>query len=123
MSGQLALELSQIRFSRIIFQYSHRSVSGRNLAPDLRSLPTHAGGQQPVIYFPRDLQALNVYSESPRSIHLDQSRNVILCVATGRNQLVKVTIKVTIANVDVSLDMALASIIQGSASLASRLIV
>lgn len=66
MSGQLALELSQIRFSRIIFQYSHRPVSARNLAPDPRNLP-QVGGKQPVIYFPRDLQAMNVYTELPRA--------------------------------------------------------
>ncbi|KAL8287387.1 hypothetical protein RQP46_003839 [Phenoliferia psychrophenolica] len=117
MSGQLSLELSQIRFSRIIFQYSHRPVSSRNLAPDLRTLPQGGSHQQPVIYFPRDLQAVNVYTEPPRAIHLDQSRNVVLCVATGRNQLVKVTIKVTVANVDVTLDMPQASIMQGNARL------
>lgn len=65
MSGRLALELSQIRFSRIIFQYSHRPVSNRNLAPDPRNLPL--GGQQPIIHFPRDPQALNVYTELPRA--------------------------------------------------------
>jgi len=65
VTGRLALELSQIRFSRIIFQYSHRPISPRNLAPDPRNAPLTA--QQPHVHFPRDHQALDIYTELPRT--------------------------------------------------------
>lgn len=65
VTGRLALELSQIRFSRIIFQYSHRPISPRNLAPDPRNAPLTA--QQPHVHFPRDHHALDIYTELPRT--------------------------------------------------------
>lgn len=64
MTGRLTLELSQLRFSRIIFQYSHRPVSDRNLAPDPRIVPV-SPGKQPSIYLPPDHQAVTVYTEEP----------------------------------------------------------
>lgn len=67
ISGRLSLELSQIRFSRIIFQYSHRPISSRNLAPDPRNAPSGATTKQPVVHFARDRQALDVYLELPRA--------------------------------------------------------
>lgn len=67
ISGRLALELSQIRFSRIIFQYSHRPISSRNLAPDPRNAPSASTTKQPVVHFARDRQALDAYLELPRA--------------------------------------------------------
>lgn len=65
MTGQLALELSQVRYSRIIFQYSHRPISPQNLAPDPRFTP-HTPSQ-PIVVFLRDRQALDIYLEVPRA--------------------------------------------------------
>ncbi|KAM0751302.1 hypothetical protein T439DRAFT_325449 [Meredithblackwellia eburnea MCA 4105] len=115
MSGRLALELSQIRFSRIIFQYSHRPVSNRNLAPDPRNLPLTA--QQPIIHFPRDPQALNVYTELPKIISLDQGRKAVFCIATGRNDLVKVALRIAVSPSDAFVDPLGARIIEGTATL------
>ncbi|KAK4048148.1 hypothetical protein OIO90_005912 [Microbotryomycetes sp. JL221] len=61
VTGRLALELSQIRFSRIIFQYSHRPISARNLAPDPRHLPITL--RQPMVFFERDFQAVDLSVE------------------------------------------------------------
>ena len=65
ITGKLSLELSQIRFSRIIFQYSHRLFSERNLAPDPHFTP-HSSNQ-PFVIFERDRQALDIYLELPRA--------------------------------------------------------
>ncbi|ORY76938.1 trafficking protein particle complex subunit 10 [Leucosporidium creatinivorum] len=113
VTGRLALELSQIRFSRIIFQYSHRPISPRNLAPDPRNAPLTA--QQPHVHFPRDHQALDIYTELPRTIHLDQGRHAIICIAAGRNHIVKLSFKVTTPTADLSFAFDSAQIIEGAA--------
>lgn len=86
---------------------------------------------QPVVYFPRDRQALDVYMELPkarksslvivsqmstegRTVHLDEDRTAILCVATGRNQLVKVSLKLSCGNGETSFDMTAATVLEGS---------
>ena len=74
VTSRLALELSQIRFSRIIFQYSHRPVSSRNLAPDPRN--TSSLSKQPMIRFPRDHQALEAYIETPELSELFGSHSI-----------------------------------------------
>ncbi|SDA01500.1 BZ3500_MvSof-1268-A1-R1_Chr10-1g02728 [Microbotryum saponariae] len=94
VAGRLLLELSQIRFSRIIFQYSHRPVSSRNLAPDPRNMPLIAG-KQPVAFFPRDYQALDVTCRVPHEIHLDQERTALIRISVGRNQVTRISLKIT----------------------------
>ncbi|KDE05467.1 hypothetical protein MVLG_04157 [Microbotryum lychnidis-dioicae p1A1 Lamole] len=94
VAGRLLLELSQIRFSRIIFQYSHRPVSSRNLAPDPRNMPLKAG-KQPVAFFPRDYQALDVTCRVPHEIHLDQERTALIRISVGRNQVTRISLKIT----------------------------
>ncbi|KAI5476177.1 hypothetical protein MNV49_000338 [Pseudohyphozyma bogoriensis] len=115
ISGRVSLELSQIRFSRIIFQYSHRPVAPNNLAPDPRNLPITK--KQPIVYFPRDPQALSIYTEPPQAIHLNEARTVIVCVGTGRNQLVKIMLKVTTPNRAVQLALNEATLVSGSGRL------
>ena len=72
VTGRLSLELSQLRFSRIIFQYSHRPVSARNLAPDPRNLPIAL--RQPVVYFSRDFRAVDIFVEEPDSSELQHRK-------------------------------------------------
>lgn len=66
-TGRLSLELSQLRFSRIIFQYSHRPISAQNLAPDPRLAPTTSTMEQPYILLGQDFQAVQVEIESPET--------------------------------------------------------
>lgn len=63
----MTLELSQLRFSRIIFQYSHRPISALNLAPDPRLAPTTLNATQPFIMLGQDYQAVQVEIESPET--------------------------------------------------------
>lgn len=115
VTGRLALELSQIRFSRIIFQYSHRPNALSKTTPDWKFSPQSS--EQPAVHFPRDPQALDIYTEFPQSISLDEPRHAILCVSTGRNELVRVDIKVTTTNPDVILALHQTKILSGSARL------
>ncbi|KAK4046679.1 hypothetical protein OIV83_005882 [Microbotryomycetes sp. JL201] len=90
ITGRLSLDLSQMRFSRIIFQYSHRPVSARNLAPEPRNLPINM--RQPVVYFQRDFRAVDIWVESPQRIDLQKPRTVIICIFTGRRRLNKLIV-------------------------------
>ncbi|KAM0790185.1 hypothetical protein ACM66B_005503 [Microbotryomycetes sp. NB124-2] len=114
VTGRLALELSQLRFSRIIFQYSHRPVSARNLAPDPRNLPINT--RQPVLYFQRDFRAVDVWAEGPQRIDLRQSRHVVLCISTGRNRLNKLVLSGSCNLDNVSLAFDRAQIVSPSSS-------
>lgn len=103
ISGRLSLELSQIRFSRIIFQYSHRPQ------------PSAAGAKQPVVHFPPDHQALDVFAELPKAIHLDRPRMAVLCVASGRNEVGRVVLRVQVG-LEVGVGLEEARVVGGSKS-------
>jgi hypothetical protein len=63
-TGVLLLELSQLRFSRIIFQYSHRPPS----PPPLQSTYIRpVVNKQPSLLVHRDYQAVHIYIEDPES--------------------------------------------------------
>ncbi|BGP50119.1 hypothetical protein JCM10450v2_006030 [Rhodotorula kratochvilovae] len=110
VTGRLTLELSQLRFSRIIFQYSHRPVSARNLAPDPRSVPT-TPGKQPALFLPPDHQAVTVYTEEPYAVHLDRERQLILVVDPGRNAVTRIALRWALATPDLHLDAARAELV------------
>lgn len=50
-----------------------------------------------------------------RTVRLDQDRMAIISIATGRNQVVKVTVRLTIANAEATFFLEAAQIVQGSA--------
>ncbi len=124
ISGRLALELSQIRFSRIIFQYSHRPPAPArpgNATPQLGlpgSLATAA--RQPVVWFPKDGEAVEVWTEGAEAIYLDRDRTVVVCVGAGRNEVVKASVKVQVAGGETTLDLARARILGGGEWLVPR---
>ncbi|BGP01777.1 hypothetical protein NBRC10513v2_005416 [Rhodotorula toruloides] len=99
VTGRLTLELSQLRFSRIIFQYSHRPVSTRNLAPDPRQVPVT--DKQPAIFLPPDQQAVHIFVEEPNSVALDRQRRMILNVDPGRNTVSRITVRLAVVGQDV----------------------
>ncbi|GAA5988713.1 hypothetical protein JCM5350_001988 [Sporobolomyces pararoseus] len=103
-TGRMTLELSQLRFSRIIFQYSHRPISALNLAPDPRLAPTTLDATQPFIMLGQDYQAVQVEIESPETIHLDRERQVIVCVDPGRNSLTKISLSFEMQSETMTLD-------------------
>ncbi|GAA5867144.1 hypothetical protein JCM1840_001497 [Sporobolomyces johnsonii] len=113
-TGRLALELSQLRFSRIIFQYSHRPISSRNLAPDPRLAPVT--GKQPFLYVRQDYQAVQISTEPAQAIHLDRERHAIICIDPGRNSLTKVTLRFETPASSVQLDAARARIAEAGPS-------
>ncbi|GAA5881145.1 hypothetical protein JCM16303_004817 [Sporobolomyces ruberrimus] len=115
-SGRLTLELSQLRFSRIIFQYSHRPISALNLAPDPRLAPTSIKGNQPYILLGQDFQAVQFDIKSPETIHLDRERQVIVCVDPGRNSLTKISLTFEVQSPSMSLDTKRARIVGQGAS-------
>ncbi|GAA5847602.1 hypothetical protein JCM3766R1_000806 [Sporobolomyces carnicolor] len=103
-TGRMTLELSQLRFSRIIFQYSHRPISALNLAPDPRLAPASLDSPQPFIVLGQDFQAVHVEVEAPDTIHLDRERRVIVCVDPGRNSLTRVTLTLDVETDAMTLD-------------------
>ncbi|GAA5937732.1 transport protein particle complex II subunit TRS130 [Sporobolomyces koalae] len=115
-TGRLSLELSQLRFSRIIFQYSHRPISARNLAPDPRLAPTVPDAKQPYILLGQDFQAVQIEIESPETIHLDRERQVVICVDPGRNSLTKISLAFEMLNPTMMLDNKRARMIEDGKS-------
>ncbi|BGP56856.1 hypothetical protein JCM8202v2_004489 [Rhodotorula sphaerocarpa] len=95
ISGRLTLELSQLRFSRIIFQYSHRARPDDHLA-----LPPRQ--RQSTVLVP-DPEAVSVTLEEPREVHLDRRREAIVCVDTGRNEILRISLRLSVEEQDVSL--------------------
>ncbi|GAA5902878.1 transport protein particle complex II subunit TRS130 [Sporobolomyces salmoneus] len=110
-TGRMTLELSQLRFSRIIFQYSHRPISSLNLAPDPRLAPTTLETIQPSIMLGQDFQAVHVEVESPETIHLDRERQVILCIDPGRNNLTRASLAFEMETDGMTLDCKRARIV------------
>ncbi|GAA5964623.1 hypothetical protein JCM3765_007645 [Sporobolomyces pararoseus] len=112
-TGRMTLELSQLRFSRIIFQYSHRPISALNLAPDPRLAPATLDSTQPFIMLGQDYQAVQVEIESPETIHLDRERQVLICVDPGRNNLTKISLGFEMQTETMTLDCNRARIVGG----------
>lgn len=106
VTGRVTLELSQLRFSRIIFQYSHRPPSAVNLAPDPRIVPSSASStptKQPTLFLPPDHQAVAISTDEPEAVHLDRERDVILVVDPGRNAVTRIALRLAVATPDVHL--------------------
>ncbi|GAA5977541.1 hypothetical protein JCM10908_005008 [Rhodotorula pacifica] len=97
VTGRVTLELSQLRFSRIIFQYSHRAKPGDELAlpPRLRQ----------TLYLPADVEAVRITLEEPPAVHLDRERGAILCVDSGRNDVKRLAIRCSVEGQNVRLDL------------------
>ncbi|GAA6060213.1 hypothetical protein JCM10212_002292 [Sporobolomyces blumeae] len=119
-TGRLSLELSQLRFSRIIFQYSHRPISSRNLAPDPRLAPMQPDMKQPSITLEQDYQAVQVEIEAVETIHLDRERQVVVRVDPGRNTVNKMTIHLEMHTPSMQIDPTRAKL-AGTASGSARL--
>ncbi|GAA6024476.1 hypothetical protein JCM10207_004507 [Rhodosporidiobolus poonsookiae] len=104
-TGRIVLELSQLRFSRIIFQYSHRQASPRD---------DHAPfgiGTQPSLLLQPDYQAVRVFTEEPDHVHLDQVREIILGIDPGRNTIVRIALQLLSADADVEIATSTAQLL------------
>ncbi|GAA5860671.1 hypothetical protein JCM3774_006246 [Rhodotorula dairenensis] len=103
VTGQVTLELSQLRFSRIIFQYSHRAKPADELAlpPRLRQS----------LYLPADLEAVRITLEEPPAVHLDRERGAILCIDLGRNDVARLVLRCSIIDQNVHFDLTRAEAI------------
>ncbi|GAA5867425.1 hypothetical protein JCM8547_007499 [Rhodosporidiobolus lusitaniae] len=97
-TGVLLLELSQLRFSRIIFQYSHRPTSS--------SSATSPPDPQPCLFVPRDHQSLQVSTDDPPDVALDRAREVIVNIDVGRNRVIRATVRFSCLDPDIYLDTA-----------------
>lgn len=127
VTGRVTLELSQLRFSRIIFQYSHRAKPA-----DETALPPHP---RQTLYLPSDLEAVRITLEEPpagqfpalqpprcipaadevlRTVHLDRERGAILCIDCGRNEVVRLSLRCTVADQNLHFDLARAEAIDFS---------
>ncbi|GAA95066.1 hypothetical protein E5Q_01721 [Mixia osmundae IAM 14324] len=96
LHGAFALELSQLRFSRIIFQYSHRpSAASAKVSPS-----------QSTVTFPPDPHALDVTLDAPEHVHLDRGRDMIVSLLTGRNALSSARIRLQALPGNRSIDLS-----------------
>ncbi|GAA5886852.1 hypothetical protein JCM6882_005915 [Rhodosporidiobolus microsporus] len=118
VTGHLLLELSQLRFSRIIFQYSHRPLSRQHTAVDFRSASIAA--KQPALLVPVDYQAVLIDVEEPDAVHLDQDREAVISVDSGRNHVTRMTLRFASANEDLFFATTRASIHIGHCRLTSE---
>lgn len=92
--GRYVLDVSQIRFGRIVYQY----VAPKNLAANgaISSSSSSSSVADPtIITVPQDGQAIDALLEQPRRIALDQPRCADLILKTGRNILEKAVIRLT----------------------------
>ncbi|TKA56715.1 hypothetical protein B0A53_01910 [Rhodotorula sp. CCFEE 5036] len=103
VTGRVTLELSQLRFSRIIFQYSHRAKPADEAALPPRPRQT--------LYLPADLEAVRITLEEPPAVHLDRERGAILCIDCGRNEVVRLSLRCTVADQKLHFDLARAEAI------------
>ncbi|KWU42169.1 hypothetical protein RHOSPDRAFT_36290 [Rhodotorula sp. JG-1b] len=115
VTGRVTLELSQLRFSRIIFQYSHRAKPADETALPPRPRQT--------LYLPSDLEAVRITLEEPPAVHLDRERGAILCIDCGRNEVVRLSLRCTVADQNLHFDLARAEAIDFSAYTPVRLAV
>ncbi|KAF8894667.1 trafficking protein particle complex subunit 10 [Infundibulicybe gibba] len=87
--GIYVLESSEIRISRLLFQWTHWK-------PPSSSEPHRTGGDSPsLIRIPRDIHALEVRIRQPDRIKLGERPSVLVTILTGRNHAAKVAIKLT----------------------------
>ncbi|KAH9824021.1 hypothetical protein DFH28DRAFT_1047952 [Melampsora americana] len=83
----LILDISQIRISRIIFQYYHRSSTSGS------SSVTNGHPKTPLeVSFAKDPLALDVHLKLPQDISMSPHRFCLFTLFTGRNRLAKANI-------------------------------
>ncbi|BGP18137.1 hypothetical protein JCM10213v2_006192 [Rhodosporidiobolus nylandii] len=109
ITGLLLLELSQLRFSRIIFQYSHRPDPNKAAASPF-SLPA----KQPFLLLPRDYQAVHIFTEEPDTVHLDREREVILGIEAGRNSVTRIVLRFAVSTPEVQLGALRTQLVEGA---------
>ncbi|OAV91949.1 hypothetical protein PTTG_07389 [Puccinia triticina 1-1 BBBD Race 1] len=84
----LVLDVSQIRISRILFQYYHRPQGSQN----------EKGLDQEVleiVSFPKDLLGLEIQLELPPDIRVGEARKCLLRLFSGRNHLSQAAISIS----------------------------
>ncbi|KAA1105676.1 hypothetical protein PGT21_015276 [Puccinia graminis f. sp. tritici] len=84
----LVLDVSQIRISRILFQYYHRPQGSQNE----KTLDQEA---LEIVSFPKDLLGLDVKLELPPDIYLGQARKCLLSLFSGRRHLSHAAISIS----------------------------
>ncbi|KAH8923009.1 hypothetical protein BT69DRAFT_195496 [Atractiella rhizophila] len=82
ISGRLHLQLAQIRYSRIVFQYSYKVPSKGDLRTSLSQ----------EIFMSKDRDAFDASIEAPSTICLDQKRAVLVVLRSGRNDVRKAVV-------------------------------
>jgi len=82
----LILDVSQIRISRILFQYNHRPQGTQNQkAPEVLE----------IISFPKNLLGLDVKLDLPSNICVGQARKCLLSLRNGRKHLSQAAISIS----------------------------
>ncbi|PWN52569.1 hypothetical protein IE53DRAFT_271895 [Violaceomyces palustris] len=81
--GSYVIDVSQIRLSKVIFQYAAAGGGGGKATSNLTPLEMLKN----VIKIPRDGDSLDVDLQLPSEIHLDRPRLLELIVSSGRNQV------------------------------------
>ena len=84
-SGSFCLDVSQIRLSKLIFQYPPPSSASSSRTTE----------SQPVLVtIPKDGHAVDIQARLPREIHLDEPRQVELQLSSGRNTITSAELSV-----------------------------
>ncbi|RDB24044.1 Trafficking protein particle complex subunit 10 [Hypsizygus marmoreus] len=89
--GTYILDSSELRIARLRFQWAHRKPPAKT--PPLRR-------DKPVLVrIPKDLLALDVQLSQPNRIELGEPPMLLVAVSTGRNHLLKASIKISSSGV------------------------
>ncbi|KAG6836752.1 hypothetical protein H0H93_003831 [Arthromyces matolae] len=90
-AGTFLLDSSELSIAKLHLQWQHRSLSSKT--PLIRK-------ENPVIvHIPRDLLALDVSISQPNKIELGEPPTLLVTVSTGRNHVVKASVKLAASGV------------------------
>ncbi|KAF5386686.1 hypothetical protein D9615_001912 [Tricholomella constricta] len=86
------LDSSELRVARLLFQWTHRK-SPAKASSSLRK-ETHI-----LVRVPKDLLALDVQLSQPNQVKLGEPPTILVAVTTGRNHILKASVKLTSSGV------------------------
>ncbi|KAF5365787.1 hypothetical protein D9758_003260 [Tetrapyrgos nigripes] len=91
-AGTYLLESSEIRMSRLLFNWIYRK-------PSTNKVPRLTKSSNMLVRIPRDLLAFDVQLRQPPRVEFGQSPTIIVAVSTGRNEVSKAVIRLSAPSV------------------------
>ncbi|KAG5647176.1 hypothetical protein DXG03_001133 [Asterophora parasitica] len=91
-AGTYILDSSELRIEKLCFQWTHRKPPPKNPSPLRKDTPT-------LVRISRDLLSLDVQISQPNQVELGEPPTILVAVTTGRNHILRASVKLTSAGV------------------------